>query len=59
MDKTSQTGFRLTQEEYDALYSIAEIEERNISDILRRLIRQEAKRIGVWKDKKIDTVEIT
>jgi hypothetical protein len=47
--KTAAIHFRVTPRELAALQTLAERHERNQSDMLRKLIRDGARREGVWE----------
>jgi predicted DNA-binding protein len=51
MTRTSKdhvTYVRMTDREREALRRLASTEGRNMSDMVREMIRREAKRVGVW-----------
>ena len=49
-EKTEAVFARLVPQEKRALLAIARQERRNVSEALRDLIRQEARRRGLWPD---------
>jgi hypothetical protein len=48
MLRSENFGFRLSRGEKALLLLVSEKEERTASDVLRRLIREEARRYGLW-----------
>ena len=48
MLRSENFGFRLSCGEKALLLLVSETEERTASDVLRRLIRQQARRYGLW-----------
>jgi len=51
MERDKVIGVRVCPDERKALEAIAKQDRRNISEMLRELVRQEAERRGLWPPK--------
>lgn len=49
IDQTERLGFRVLRRDKEALQRLADMEGEAMSVIMRRLIRKEAQRHGLWR----------